>query len=174
MFKNYYENIILYDFLLKTKAKNFFELIKIKKICINISFKNIFFEKNKLIDSVLFLKLITNQKNKITKTGKKNIFLKIKKNSIIGCKITLRKNNLIIFLEKIIIFILPELNNIIINKKGKNNINFKFSNILDFIEFKKEFIKCQNVPSINISIHTNNNKLNFLLIDFLSGSFLQK
>ena len=166
MIKNYYKNIIIYDFINKNIIKNFFQIIKINKICINISFKKILVEKEKLLNSVLFLKLITNQKGKITKSKKNNIFLKIKKNAVIGCKITLRKNNVNFFLEKFIFFILPEIDKNLVKKINKNIINFKINNILDFIEVKKEFFRFQNIPSIDISIHLNNNKYNFLLNNY--------
>jgi ribosomal protein L5 len=164
MLKNYYKNIILYDFILKTQLINIFQLIKIKKIYININFKNIFLEKNKIINSILFLKLLLNKKIKINKLKKNNIFLKIKKNTIIDCKTILYKKTLFFFLEKFILFILPEINKIKLKKK--NIINFKFNNILDFIEFKTEFIKFKNIPAINISLYTNNNKNLKLLLNF--------
>ena len=110
----------------------------------------------------MLLKLITNQKPLITKSKKNIIFLKIKKNSIIGCKITLRKNNIFFFLEKVLIFILPNINKI----KIKNNtiVNFKINNILYFFEFKTEFLKFKNIPAIDFSIHTNTTNYNELLL----------
>jgi len=163
MIKNYYENIILYDFLLKNKVKNIFQLVKIKKICINISFKNNILKKEILINIILFLKLISNQKSKVIKAKKNNIFLIIKKNSIIGCTLILRKKNIYSFLEKIIFFISPKK---IRKLKNKTIINFKINNYFDFLEIKKEFIKFQKIPKINISIHTNNNFL-YLLLNYL-------
>ena len=135
---------------------------------------NIYYSKNrrninkkKLIDIILLLKLITNQKPCITKSKKNNIFLKIKKNSIIGCKITLQKKNIFNFLEKILIFILPNLREI--NLKNKNIFNFQIKNILDFFELKTEFLRFKNIPPIDVSIHTNvytPNEL-FLLLNLL-------
>ena len=114
------KNIILYSFLSKLNLQNIFEIPKITKICLNIGFKDSNIEKKKLINIILFLKLITNQKPLITKSKKNIIFLKIKKNSIIGCKITLRKKNIFFFLEKVLIFILPNLTKIKINFKNQN------------------------------------------------------
>lgn len=155
MLKNYYEQIILYNFLLKNKVKNIFQIIKIEKINLNIGCKDNFMEKTNLINIFLFLKLITNQKSLITKAKKNNLFLKIKKNNITGCKVILRKKNAYFFLEKIILFILNEKEKIKINN---NIINFKIYNILDFIEFKGEIFKFQNIPQMDISIHIINEK----------------
>ena len=95
--QNHYKNIIVYNFLSKLNLQNIFEIPKITKICLNIGFKDSNIEKKKLINIILLLKLITNQKPLITKSKKNDIFLKIKKNSIIGCKITLRKKIFLFF-----------------------------------------------------------------------------
>ena len=60
-----------------------------------------------------------------------------------------------IFLEKLIIFILPNIKKIKINCKNKNIINFQIQNIFDFFELKTEFFKFKNIPSIDVAIHTN-------------------
>lgn len=167
--KNHYQNVIIYDLITKLNFKNIFEIPKITKICLNIGFKNANIEKKKLINIILLLKLITNQKPIVTKSKKNNIFLKIKKNSIIGCKVTLRKKNIYIFLEKLLIFILPNISNINFNLKNRNILNFQIKNILNFFELKTEFLKFKDIPPIDISIHTNsknNNELFTLLNSF--------
>nr|YP_010394379.1 ribosomal protein L5 [Phytophthora lateralis]DAZ88387.1 TPA_asm: ribosomal protein L5 [Phytophthora lateralis]DAZ88820.1 TPA_asm: ribosomal protein L5 [Phytophthora lateralis] len=163
--QNHYQNVTIYDLITKLNFKNIFEIPKITKICLNIGFKDANIEKKKLINIILLLKLITNQKPIVTKSKKNNIFLKIKKNSLIGCKITLRKKNIFIFLEKILIFILPNL--IKINLKNKNILNFQIQNVLHFFELKTEFLKFKNIPPIDVSIHTNikNNNELFLLLN---------
>lgn len=165
--QNHYKNVIIYDLLTKLNFKNIFEISKITKICLNIGFKNANLEKKKLINIILLLKLITNQKPFITKSKKNIIFFKIKKNSIIGCKITIRKKNIFNFLEKIIYFILPNIDKIIFNLKNKNILNFQIKNVLYFFELKTEFIKFKNIPPIDISVHTNvkNNDELFILLN---------
>lgn len=168
--KNHYKNVISYDLLTKLHYKNIFQLPKITKICLNIGFKNANLEKKKLINILVLLKLITNQKPVVTQSKKNNIFLKIKKNSIIGCKITLRKKNINIFLEKIVIFIIPYLNKKIkFNIENQNILNFQIKNILNFFELRREFLKFREIPFIDVSIHTNtkNNQELFLLLNSL-------
>jgi large subunit ribosomal protein L5 len=170
--KNHYQNVITYDLLTKYPIKNIFEITKITKICLNLGFKNANLEKKKLINIMVLLKLITNQKPIVTKSKKNNIFLKIKKNSIIGCKITLRKKNIDFFLEKLLIFIIPNLNqNIKFNIKNKNIINFQIKNVLNFLELRKEFIKFKEMPSIDVSVHTNS-KNNQELFNLLNAYFI--
>nr|YP_010394262.1 ribosomal protein L5 [Phytophthora cryptogea]DAZ88270.1 TPA_asm: ribosomal protein L5 [Phytophthora cryptogea] len=167
--QNHYKNITIYDLITKLNFKNIFEIPKITKICLNIGFKDANIEKKKLINIILLLKLITNQKPIVTKSKKNIIFLKIKKNSIIGCKMTLRKKNIFNFLEKIIFFIIPNLTKINFNFENKNILNFQIQNILNFFELKTEFLKFRNIPPIDVSIHTNskNNNELFLLLNSL-------
>lgn len=162
---NHYKNVIIYDLITKIHLKNIFEIPKINKICLNIGFKDANINKKKLINIIILLKLITNQKPLSTKSKKNNIFLKIKKNSIIGCKITLKKKNMNFFLEKLLIFFLPNIKKI--NFKNKNILNFQIKNILNFFELKTEFLKFKNIPSLDISIHsnTNNNIKLFILLN---------
>ena len=166
--KNHYQNVIIYDLLSKLHFKNVFELPKITKICLNIGFKNSNIEKKKLTNIIVLLKLITNQEPIVTKSKKNNIFLKIKKGSIIGCKVTLRKNNINVFLEKLLFFILPNIKDIKFNLINKNILNFQIKNVLHFFELKTEFLKFKDIPSIDISIHSNtkNNKNLFLLLNY--------
>jgi len=84
--------------------------------------------------------------------------------------VTLRKKNINIFLEKLIIFIIPNLNKQIkINYDNNNILNFQIKNILNFFELRKEFLKFKEIPVIDISIHTNtkNNKELFSLLNSL-------
>lgn len=171
--KNHYQNVISYDLITKFHYQNIFEIPKITKICLNMGFKNANIEKKKLINIIVLLKLITNQKPIVTKSKKNNIFLKIKKNSIIGCKVTLRKKNINIFLEKLLIFIIPNIQKINFNSKNINILNFQIQNILNFFELKTEFLKFKNMPPIDISIHTNS-KNNIELFTLLNSLYILK
>ena len=169
--KNYYNSLIIYDLISKLNIKNIYTIPKITKIYLNIDFsKKSLIEKKRIIKIILFLNLITNQQPFLTKKQKNNIFLKVKKNSIIGCKITLRKEYIYLFLEKIIFYILPNLKKIKFNMIKINNIfNFKIKNLLNFFEFKNEFFQFKDLSffSLNVSIQTNskNNSHLFLLLN---------
>jgi len=169
MYKNHYKSIIIYDLLTKLHFQNVFEIPKINKINLNIGCKNLSINKKKLVNFIVLLKLITNQQPIITKSKKNNIFFKIKKNSIVGCKITLRKKNVNIFLEKLLIFILPNIKEIKFNENSENILNFQIENILNFFELKNEFLKFKNTYPIDVSINTNTkkNKNLFLLLNSL-------
>ena len=74
--QNYYKNVILYNLLSKLHFKNIFEMTKITKMCLNIGFKNANIDKKNLINLILLVKLILNQKPVITRSRKTDLFLK--------------------------------------------------------------------------------------------------
>lgn len=173
--KKQYSNIIIYNLINNINYKNIFQIPNINKITLNIGLKNSNIEKKKIISIIILLKLITNQAVLLTKSKKNKIILKIKKGNIVGCKITLRKNNLYNFLEKLIIFIFPNLKKFKIENIKNNTIfNFQIKNILQFFELEKEFIKFQNIPPIDISIQIKNiflKKQLLLLLNYYKFNF---
>ena len=172
-------HIINYDLINKLTLKNIFKIPILDKIILNIGLKNSNMEKKKMISILLLLRLITNQQILTTKSKKNNIIFKIKKGDIMGCKVTLQNKNMYIFLEKIIIFILPNIKDfkgININKKNLNILNFKINNILNFFELEKEFLKFQNLPSIDVNIKTTSTSFDnmYILLNLFNLFLIQK
>jgi large subunit ribosomal protein L5 len=164
--QHHYSTIVQYDWITRfPSCQNSFEIPCITKICLNIGFGNTQIEKKDILKIYFLLKLLTNQEPKFTLSKKNNIILKIKKGSIVGCKVTLRKQYMYNFLEKLILFILPNYQPKY-NIDNHQNINFQISNNLLFFELQKEYLKFQKTPCIDVSIHTsskNNQSTNVLL-----------
>lgn len=179
IFKEYYNNIVLYDLLLKSSFQSYYQIPKLKKIYLNFGLKNLDLEnKKKIISILLILELITNQKPFLTKSKKNKIHLKIKKGMIIGCKLTLQKKKMYIFFTKLFFFILPnkkEFKGFLI-KKNLLTLNFQIQNILNFLELESEFLRFQKIPSLDISIHTTafNKEVFLLLLKNLQLSIFKK
>ncbi len=91
------------NFLTKFNIINNLSQKNFNKISLNFGFKDIKFDKKKMILFFMVLELITNQKCILTSSKKNLIYLRIKKGSITGCKITLRKNNLYNFIDNLIL-----------------------------------------------------------------------
>ena len=125
IYDDYFYNQKL-DFLTKFNLINNLAQKNITKITLNFGFKNIKFEKKKMILFFMVLELITNQKCILTSSRKNLIFLRIKKGSITGYKVTLRKANLFNFLDNLLLA-LPRSENFkgfFYNKKTKKHNNF--------------------------------------------------
>lgn len=87
------------DFLTKFNIINNLNQVKFLKIVLNFGFKDINFDKKKMIPFFIILELLANQKCSVTNSKKDFLSLKIKKGSITGCQITLRNRNLYDFLD---------------------------------------------------------------------------
>ena len=128
----------------------------LKKIKVNLSFKNIAFNKKRITPLLIILETLFSQYTYLQRSHKSILNLNIKKNDFVSCKIDLNKNNMYNFLDTLITY-LPSLekNKYIFLKNLKYNIlndyNIKLNNIYKFNQLKN----LQNVliQDINISIY---------------------
>jgi len=145
------------NFLTKFNTINTYSQKNITKITLNFGFKNIAFDKKKMILFFMVLELITNQKCILTSSRKNIEVLRIKKGSITGCKVTLRKMNLFEFLDNLIIS-LPRSENFkgfYFNKKTNKQHCFS-TNIEDlFIFYPLESEIVSYIKTLNITFNLN-------------------
>jgi large subunit ribosomal protein L5 len=131
---------------------------KLEKIVLNFGLKTT--ETKQLINSLLVLELITKQKATLTVTKYSNILLKIRKGNPIGCKVTLRKNSALNFLDKMSDEIFPKFKNTkqffkISKKIKKNNFSYNLHEIFNFQELENKFYLFTNLPKLDITLITN-------------------
>lgn len=81
------------------------DIPKIKQISINMTINN----KNKIIEPLLALELITGQKAKILKAKKSISSFNLRKDMHIGVKVTLHRENMNNFLNKLVYIALPNI-----------------------------------------------------------------
>lgn len=146
-----------YDLINKINPTSIFKLPKLKKITLNIGQKDC--KKDKILSLLLALELIANQKGKYTQSKKNIIELKIKKGSIVGCKITLRKKNMLSFLEKMILFYFPKVKDFKGLKINQDNFSFSIDNILNFFELSDEFLQFSQLPKLDVAFKVQNSNI---------------
>tara|TARA_Y100000589_G_scaffold323776_1_gene358815 strand:- start:177 stop:716 length:540 start_codon:yes stop_codon:yes gene_type:complete len=89
------------------KIKNIMAVPKIKKIIINMGVGEASQEKGKIEGAVNDLKLISGQQPIVTKARKSVAGFKLREGSNVGVKVTLRKNRMYEFLDRLINIALP-------------------------------------------------------------------
>ncbi len=155
----HYKNNICLDFIYKQNLKNLFEIPKINKIILNITYKTIVNDKKNIIPGLFSLELISGQKLKWTVAHKSIAGFKLRKNQIIGCKIDLHNLYMYSFLEKLVTIILPRIRNFAgICVKSFNqhtNLTINLSEILVFSELENYFEFFESLKKIDITIVTN-------------------
>lgn len=157
-----YEDLIYnqkIDFITKFNGLNNHSQPLLKRIILNFGFKNIHFEKKKMVLFFLILEMISNQKCIITKSKKNLIIFKIKKGGIAGCKVTLRNILLYEFLDNLILS-LPRLDNFKglnfnLNTEKKNEYSMLLKNLFMFYLIETEIASFINFLDINFFFNTS-------------------
>lgn len=154
--KKDYEEKIFVELLKEFQYKNVHEVPKLEKITLNRGLGEAA-QNNKIIDkSIEELACITGQKPVITKTKKSIAGFKIREDMPIGIKVTLRKEKMYNFLNKLINLSLPRIRDFrgISTKQfdGRGNYNLGLKEQIIFPEINYEQI--DKVMGMNITIVT--------------------
>ena len=104
-----YKNEILPKMMERFGYKNIFEVPRLKKIVVNVGFGEAAQDK-KLIDGIVAeMAVITGQRPAITTAKKAIAGFKIRKGSVVGCKVTLRRARMYEFLDRLINISMPRI-----------------------------------------------------------------
>lgn len=163
--KNYYSSIIKYELINKFNYKTFNKIPKLKKIILIFNCKS--FDIKTLAISSLALEFISGQKSTINKSKRINILLKIRKGNPVGCKVSLRKQFMYLFLAKLVLEIFPRIklfDYISYNDKLNNTtaMSFKISNIFLFPELEKNYYVFSQLTSLQVTLLVNSRTKNEL------------
>nr|YP_009398097.1 ribosomal protein L5 [Gredgaria maugeana]ARW67283.1 ribosomal protein L5 [Gredgaria maugeana] len=175
--KENYENKIFPELLKEFNYKNIHEVPKLVKITINRGIGEAA-QNNKAIDkSIKEFTSITGQKPIITKTKKSIAGFKIRDNIPIGLKVTLRREKMYNFLNKLINLSLPRIRDFrgISTKQfdGRGNYNLGLREQVIFPEINYEQI--DKIRGMNITIVTTakNDKEGLMLLKKFGMPFKQ-
>jgi len=154
--KQIYQDKITKELIKEFHYTNVHQVPKIIKIVINRGIGEAA-ENNKIIDkSIKELSNITGQKPIITKTKKSIAGFKIRENIPIGLKVTLRKDKMFNFLNKLINLSLPRIRDFrgISTKQfdGRGNYNLGLKEQIIFPEIKYDQV--DKIKGMNITIVT--------------------
>jgi hypothetical protein len=102
---NSLEEYLKREFILQQISKfnilNTYNIQKCFKLISHISFRELSFDKKKIVVSLFLLEILTTQKSFLIKSSTDNLFLKIRQGSPVGCKVTLRKKRMYEMLDSL-------------------------------------------------------------------------
>lgn len=138
--KEKYEKTIISDLMKAHNYKNIIEVPKLEKIVVNIGCGDAT-SNSKLLEAAMNdLEIITGQKPVATKAKKSIAGFKLREGQAIGCKVTLRGENMYNFLDKLISITLPRVRDFrgISNKAfdGRGNYTLGLTEQLIFPEIE--------------------------------------
>lgn len=155
--EHFYTKTLKHDLANKFFYRNTKKLPQLKKIVLNFGCKST--EIKNLAASLLALELIAHKKGTLTVTRHSNIILKIRKGNPVGCKVSLRKEKMFIFLEKLLTEIFPKIKSFdgtTLSKRTKKNIlSYKFRDNFSFMELEEHYYLFHKLPKLDITIVTS-------------------
>jgi len=168
--KEKYDKEIVPSLVEKYKYKNVMEAPRLDKIVINIGCGDATTNSKLIEASMKDLEAITGQKPVATKSKKSIAGFKLREGQAIGCKVTLRGENMYNFLDKLISITLPRVRDFrgISNKSfdGRGNYTLGLTEQLIFTEI--EYDNVVKVRGMDIVIVTTANT-NEEALDLLTG-----
>lgn len=102
-----YKNEITKELMAKSGYSNVYQLPKLKKIVLNMGLGKASENKKYLTDAVKLLADITGQKPVITRARKAVAGFKVREGDKVGCKVTLRRERMYEFLDRLISIVIP-------------------------------------------------------------------
>lgn len=168
--KEMYDKTIVSDLMSKHNYKNIMEVPKLEKIVVNIGCGEATTNSKLLEGAMRDLEIITGQKPVATKAKKSIAGFKIREGQAIGCKVTLRGENMYNFLDKLISITLPRVRDFrgISNKAfdGRGNYTLGLTEQLIFPEI--EYDDVVKVRGMDI-VFVTSAKTNAEALDLLKG-----
>ena len=168
--KEKYEKTIVSDLMSKHNYKNVMEVPKLEKIVVNIGCGDATTNSKLLEAAMKDLETITGQKPVATKAKKSIAGFKLREGQAIGCKVTLRGENMYNFLDKLISITLPRVRDFRgISAKafdGRGNYTLGLTEQLIFPEI--EYDSVVKVRGMDI-VFVTSAKTNAEALDLLQG-----
>lgn len=179
--KKYYQNIVVYDLILKQNHKSIMRLARMEKIVLNTSSKTYVSDKKYILFTLAALELLSGQKPQLTYARKSVANFKVRQHQIIGCKVVLQQNSMYTFLDKLSKIIFPRIRDyskkksiIQTNKKTfllnrLSTYSLGFQNMMIFPELENHYELIDNFRGMNLTfvlLNSNKNTNSLLLSAF--------
>jgi large subunit ribosomal protein L5 len=142
------------DFINRQKIKSHMQISRVSKISLSYTGKSLVNSPTELVAPMAALELIAAQRCTVVWAIQSVSTWKLRKNSVIGCKVTLRGKSALLFLQKLYIYVIcvnvGEKNASFVDRYG--NIHFGVSNNSCFHELQKSSSFWTGFSGFSISI----------------------
>ena len=154
--QEFYKNVVMPELVKQFGYKSIMEVPRIEKITLNMGVGEAVADKKVMEHAVSDLEKISGQKAVVTVARKSIAGFKIRDNYPVGCKVTLRRDKMFEFLDRLISIALPRVRDFRgVNGKsfdGSGNYNMGVREQIIFPEI--EYDKIDAIRGLNITITT--------------------
>lgn len=156
MFKDLYKNNIIKSLKDKFNYSNIMQVPKLVKVCINMGVGDAASDSKAINEPLNNLLLISGQKPVSTYAKKSISGFKIRKGAVVGCKVTLRRDRIYEFLERLVYIALPREKDFrgfsVKQLDGNGNFSFGIKEQISFLEI--DYDKVTKIRGMDINIVT--------------------
>ncbi len=153
---DYYKTSVAQELMKKFGYKSIMEVPRIEKITLNMGVGEAVADKKVMDHAVADMQKIAGQKPVVTKSKKSIAGFKIRENYPVGCKVTLRRERMYEFLDRLVTVAIPRIRDFrgISGKSfdGRGNYNMGVKEQIIFPEI--EYDKIDALRGMNITITT--------------------
>ncbi|WP_168463882.1 50S ribosomal protein L5 [Wolbachia endosymbiont of Ctenocephalides felis wCfeT] len=157
MFKELYKNSIIKSLKDEFNYGNIMQVPKLVKVCVNMGVGDAAADSKAINESFDSLYLISGQKPVSTSAKKSISGFKIRKGATVGCKVTLRRDKMYEFLERLVYIALPREKDFrgfsIKQFDGNGNFSFGIKEHISFLEI--DYDKISKIRGMDINIITS-------------------
>lgn len=154
--REYYQSTVVPELMKQFGYKSIMEVPRIEKITLNMGVGEAVADKKVMEHAVADLEKIAGQKPVVTVARKSIAGFKIRDNYPVGCKVTLRRDRMFEFLDRLVTIALPRVRDFRgVNGKsfdGRGNYNMGVREQIIFPEI--EYDKIDALRGLNITITT--------------------
>jgi len=154
---DYYKNTVAKEMMVKYGYKSIMEVTRIEKITLNMGVGEAVADKKVMDHAVADMQKIAGQKPVVTKSKKSIAGFKIRENYPVGCKVTLRRERMYEFLDRLVTISIPRIRDFrgLSGKAfdGRGNYNMGVKEQIIFPEI--EYDKIDMLRGMNITITTS-------------------
>ncbi|MGL9725632.1 MAG: 50S ribosomal protein L5, partial [Wolbachia sp.] len=157
MFKKIYKDSIIASLKSKFNYSNIMQVPKLVKVCVNMGVGDAAADNKAINEPFDNLYLIAGQKPVSTFVKKSISGFKIREGATVGCKITLRRNKMYEFLERLIYIALPREKDFrgfsVKQFDGNGNFSFGIKEHISFLEI--DYDKISKIRGMDINVITS-------------------
>ncbi|OIO82852.1 MAG: 50S ribosomal protein L5 [Gallionellaceae bacterium CG1_02_60_948] len=168
---DYYKKTVVPQLMKQFSYKSVMEVPRIEKITLNMGVGEAVADKKVMDHAVADMQKIAGQKPVVTKSKKSIAGFKIRENYPVGCKVTLRRDRMFEFMDRLVSVAIPRIRDFrgISGKSfdGRGNYNMGIKEQIIFPEI--EYDKIDALRGMNITITTtakNDDEARALLLAF--------
>ena len=167
---DYYKKTVVPQLMKQFSYKSVMEVPRIEKITLNMGVGEAVADKKVMDHAVADMQKIAGQKPVVTKSKKSIAGFKIRENYPVGCKVTLRRDRMFEFMDRLVSVAIPRIRDFrgISGKSfdGRGNYNMGIKEQIVFPEIEYDKIDALRGMNITITTTAKNDEARALLLAF--------